>query len=490
MKGLRKIISFMLILTFVFSINITNDETVTDVSAATKFAITSPTNNKMMAAGYFDIKWNSASSYGVVKEYKLYVDGKLETTTTKTTYEFYTTKVNIHSAWVEAILKNGSRIYTDTIKFKVSKKGVGISTDMGKHISPNEINTSWYYNWGTSKFKPLSEDSKGIEFANEFNNTEYVPMVWKAFSYQDAANKVATAKSLGSKYVLGYNEPDLKGQADMTVANGVSFWPAFMNQGLRVGSPATATWPTKNTKWFQPFMTQIQAKGNDVDFITIHCYPDGFPGGPGMATWFINDVVKPCYEKYHKPIWITEFSTTGKGVTNTNTMTFIQSVLPMLDELSYVERYAFFSFNAKDNQAGLWYYSTGALTKAGEAYRDYGNPTKEYKAGNLTNPHKNVIKSVVKKPSKATVKRLQNLKGKKIKVTIKKMSNVAGYQIRIAENKKFNGYWGKTTTKTTYTFRGLDKNTRYYVKVRAYRKNGSKKLYGAWSNPKKIKVKK
>ncbi|MFR0910973.1 MAG: hypothetical protein ACLSHN_10345 [Eubacterium sp.] len=165
MKSFRKIISFMLILTFVFSINITNYETVTDVSAATKFAITSPTNNKMMAAGYFDIKWNSASSYGIVKEYKLYVDGKLETTTTRTTYEFYTTKVNIHSAWVEAILKDGSRIYTDTIKFKVSKKGVGISTDMGKHISPNEINTSWYYNWGTSKFKPLSEDSKGIEFA-------------------------------------------------------------------------------------------------------------------------------------------------------------------------------------------------------------------------------------------------------------------------------------------------------------------------------------
>ena len=122
MKSFRKIISFMLILTFVFSINITNDETVTDVSAATKFAITSPTNNKMMAAGYFDIKWNSASSYGAVKEYKLYMDGKLETTTTKTTYEFYTTKVNIHSAWVEAILKDGSRIYTDTIKFKVSKK--------------------------------------------------------------------------------------------------------------------------------------------------------------------------------------------------------------------------------------------------------------------------------------------------------------------------------------------------------------------------------
>ena len=92
------------------------------VNASTTFAITSPSNNKLVAAGYMDIKWNSASSYVTVKEYKLYVDGKLETTTTRTTYEFYTTKVNIHSAWVEAILKDGSRIYTDTIKFKVSKK--------------------------------------------------------------------------------------------------------------------------------------------------------------------------------------------------------------------------------------------------------------------------------------------------------------------------------------------------------------------------------
>jgi hypothetical protein len=38
------------------------------------------------------------------------------------------------------------------------------------------------------------------------------------------------------------------------------------------------------------------------------------------------------------------------------------------------------------------------------------------------------------------------------------------------------------------TFKKLDKNTRYYFKVRAYVKNSGKKLYGSWSNVKSVKV--
>ena len=93
------------------------------------------------------------------------------------------------------------------------------------------------------------------------------------------------------------------------------------------------------------------------------------------------------------------------------------------------------------------------------------------------------------KPKKVTIKSLKNLKKRKVKITLKRVKKAAGYQIRICDNRKFNGYWNKTIKKTTYTFKRLDKNTRYYFKVRAYVKDGKNKLYGPWSRVKKIKIK-
>ena len=502
MKRFKKIMSFFLVLVMLLSIDLANEKTATKVNAFTKFTITSPTNNKLVAAGYIDITWNKPSDYGTVKSYKLYVDGKLETTTTKNTYEFYTTKVNYHKAWVEATLRNGEKIYTDTIKFGVSKKGICIDSGMGKHIAPYEINVSWYYNWGLAEFLDYKEDKvKGIEFANDFKKIEFVPMVWSSNSLADSTSKVNKAVATGAKYVLGYNEPDFTNQANMSVSNAVAFWPAFMNKGVRVGSPATAIWPTNSTNWFQPFMNQINANPNlDVDFITIHCYPDNYQGAD-MANWFLTTVVDACWEKYHKPIWITEVSTVGKYITRSGTAEFVKTVIPGLDSRDYVERYSFFSFDAgstneTQKNAGLWYHSTGALTTAGEMYRDYGNPTTEYKAGNATNPkssnqeQKYLTQNSIKKPGRVTIKSVKNLKKRKVKLTLKKVSKAAGYQIRICDNRRFNGYWTKTIKKTTYTFKGLDKNTRYYYKARAYVMKEKKKLYGSWSKVKNVKVKK
>lgn len=508
MKGFKKILSFILALTMIFSVNLTNKNLSTEVKAFTKFAITSPSYNKLVAAGYIDINWTNANDYGKVKTYKLYVDGKLEATTTKTSYEFYTTKVNYHSAWVEATLSNGEKVYTDTVKFRVSKKGICIDSSMGRHIAPYEINVSWYYNWRLAEFENLkSNPQQGIEFADDFKKIEFVPMVWNSNSLADSERKVNQAVATGAKYVLGYNEPDFKKQANMSVADAVAFWPAFMNKGVRVGSPATAIWPTNSTNWFQPFMNQINANLNlDVDFITIHCYPDNYQGAE-MAEWFLTTVVDACWNKYHKPIWITELSTTGEYITRSGTAEFVKAVIPGLDARSYVERYSFFSFDAasrdtKQDDAGLWYYATGALTPAGEIYRDYGNPTTEYKAGNLTNPKKSgqdtkylnakkmTTTKKVKKPKKVTIKSVKNLKKRRVKITLKKVKNAAGYQIRICNNKKFRGYWSKTIKKTTYTFKKLKKKKRYYYKARAYAKNGKKKLYGSWSKVKSVKIKK
>ncbi len=76
-------------------------------------------------------------------------------------------------------------------------------------------------------------------------------------------------------------------------------------------------------------------------------------------------------------------------------------------------------------------------------------------------------------------------------VKFKKVAKAGGYQISYGTNKK----WKKAKVKTakasaaTLTIKKLKSKKTYYVRVRAFNKNGSKKQYGAWSKTLKVKVK-
>jgi outer membrane biosynthesis protein TonB len=99
-------------------------------------------------------------------------------------------------------------------------------------------------------------------------------------------------------------------------------------------------------------------------------------------------------------------------------------------------------------------------------------------------------KPSVKKPGKvsATKKTIKGAK-KKITVKIKKVSGAAGYQIQYSTKKNFSkAVKSKNVTKaSTVTLKNVKKGT-YYVRVRAYKKSGSKKVYGSWSAKIKVKV--
>ena len=479
MKRIKAIIAIMLSFMMMFSVAMNEKAGAKEVRADVQFAITSPTNASMRGAGYITIKWTSASPYGTVKDYKLYVDGALVATTQSLSYEIYTIKVNYHNAWVVADFADGTAISTTTVRFGVTKKGLAVNAAMGQNLRTSDIHAGWYYNWGTTPFT-----------YSGYSSLEYVPMIWGQGSFNTNINN---AKNADSSYVLGFNEPDFTNQANMSVDQAISLWSSIMNTGKKVGSPATGTWPSNNTNWFQPFMTKINSDGNlNVDFVAIHCYPDDWNGGKSMADWFLSEVVDKAWEMYRKPIWVTEFSTSGNGITEAGTASFLENVMPGLESRDYVERYSFFSFNRSTFAGGLWWYANGALSSAGEVYAQYGNPTSDYQAGTAVNNYKHssdiVIKNTqnqnanqntnqnvstinVKKPDKVKIKSAKNLKGKKIKLTWKKISGAKGYQIKYSDSKKFNGSWIKSTKKTSYTIRKLDKNTKYYITVRAFVNN-------------------
>lgn len=100
----------------------------------------------------------------------------------------------------------------------------------------------------------------------------------------------------------------------------------------------------------------------------------------------------------------------------------------------------------------------------------------------------------VSAPAKTVIKKLKNRKGKKLQVKFKKVSGADGYEIAYSKGVNFGK---KKTTVKSYnaaknvrTIKKLKKGKRYFVKVRAYRMNGTQKVYGKWSQVKVVKIKK
>lgn len=102
-------------------------------------------------------------------------------------------------------------------------------------------------------------------------------------------------------------------------------------------------------------------------------------------------------------------------------------------------------------------------------------------------------KNNIKAPGKPSIKSAKNIKGKKVVLKLKKkVKGAKGYQITYATNSKFTkGKKNIYMTSTSKTITKLKKGKTYYVKVRAYKKNSKgEKVYGKYSNVKKVKIKK
>ena len=94
-------------------------------------------------------------------------------------------------------------------------------------------------------------------------------------------------------------------------------------------------------------------------------------------------------------------------------------------------------------------------------------------------------------PKKAVVKRVKALGKKKIKITVKKSpEQVSGYEVTLSTKKNFKNAKKITTKKNVITVKKLKAGKKYFVKVRAFKKVGNKKIYGNYSTVKKVIVKK
>jgi len=192
----------------------------------------------------------------------------------------------------------------------------------------------------------------------------------KAFSQKIDGLKAAKAGGL-HRSLLGFNEPDGKEQANMTVEKALEAWPELERTKLRLGSPAAVH---ADGEWMKSFMNQARGKGYRVDFVCVHMYP----GSNSDA--FIKHI-ETIHKLYGKPIWITEFAVADwqaktlarNRYSEDQVLAFMKDVLPRLDQLDFVERYAWFGPGPENPALGTssLFKSDGTLTALGKFYAQH-----------------------------------------------------------------------------------------------------------------------
>ena len=158
-----------------------------------------------------------------------------------------------------------------------------------------------------------------------------------------------------------------------------------------------------------------------------------------------------------------------------------------------------FNINAKTSGNGKLTYTSSnkkviTVNSAGKVtVKGYGKATITIKASataQYNETYKKITITVV--PKKVSLKNVSSPGKKRLSVSWKKDKSVTGYQVYFSTRKDFkrNTYkrtFMKSTTRMSIV--GLKSKNTYYVRIRAYKKVGKKKYYGAWSKEISMRIK-
>ncbi|MEU4426926.1 sigma-70 family RNA polymerase sigma factor [Actinoplanes sp. NPDC024001] len=243
-----------------------------------------------------------------------------------------------------------------------AKKGAGVWKFAGSKGALKDVGASWYYSWA-----PHDDEVPGPA------GVEFVPMIWGKANVTDATLKQAKAE--GDGVLLGFNEPDLAEQSNMSVEDALAAWPRLESTGMKLVSPAVAFGGDTPGGWLDRFMTGAAEKGLRVDAIALHWYGSDF--SPAAVNQFLG-YVDAVHKRYGKPIWVTEFglinfSGAPKYPSDAQKVRFIKGATAGLEKRSFVQRYAWFGLPAVGDSVDFGLYRDGKTpTEAGKAYRAAG----------------------------------------------------------------------------------------------------------------------
>ncbi len=238
----------------------------------------------------------------------------------------------------------------------------------------DRVGFAWYYNWSIGPLEDLDSTPE---------RSAFVPMTW---GHDDATSQNLTfAKATEAAALLGFNEPDHQDQANMTVEQALELWPQLENTGMRLGSPAPSQdGVLGDNSWLGRFMAGAGSKGLDVDFIAVHYY-SADKNVDEFKHW-----LEAVSAQYDKPVWVTEWALADwanpSRFSAVEQAEFARAGTEMMDDLSFVERHAWFA--AYEGGDGWNLHSgvldaSGALTPVGEVFSQLNGPAPSLAPGDL-----------------------------------------------------------------------------------------------------------
>jgi hypothetical protein len=241
------------------------------------------------------------------------------------------------------------------------KRGIAANDGPTAALAPSVSSPglAWWYNWAAQ--------SPGGD-----PHIEFVPMLW-------GGGSLGQTIPAGSKYVLGFNEPNFNSQANLTVAQAAADWPAVESRAgaLPLVSPAVnyCGSATDTSRCTEPAITDpytyladffAACNGCRVDYVAVHAYVCDLPS---LRAYLEGNTqtggTMPGFVQFGKPIWLTEFACDSTR-SIADQMAFMQAAVPYLEGNPNVMRYAW--FNAKPIPSALLTNADGSLTSLGSTY--------------------------------------------------------------------------------------------------------------------------
>ncbi|OLN95397.1 Alkali-sensitive linkage protein 1-like protein 2 [Colletotrichum chlorophyti] len=231
-----------------------------------------------------------------------------------------------------------------------SKRGIAYNSASlaNAFFTSGTSDCSWAYNWDSL--------DNGLT-----SGPQFVPMLWGPVEthtnrwQQNADASIAK----GSTHILSFNECDNAGQCNLDAASAAAAHVKWLNpfaSQVKIGSPAitNSNIAGEGLDWLKAWVSACDTAGCAYDFCVTHWY------SPANAAQTLFDHLQSVHEICGgKPVWLTEFAPLGSDA---EALSFVQTNIPKLDEVEYLERYSYFM--AKD---GVLNSGTG-LSALGQAY--------------------------------------------------------------------------------------------------------------------------
>jgi hypothetical protein len=205
---------------------------------------------------------------------------------------------------------------------------------------------SWFYGWGRA---PSSQVGMSYVAAG----VEFVPMIWgKPDELADSNLASRIQVGPGTKYLLGYNEPNFTAQSNLTPAQAAAGWPYLQKAADQLGLKTVAPGvnfcgggcnQTDPFVWLDQFLaacTQCR-----IDYVAFHSYACD-------SNWFLNTYISKAIDKYYthgtppRKLWVTELacadSAPAGGWTAAQAETYMKAIVPWMESQPAIFRYSWF----------------------------------------------------------------------------------------------------------------------------------------------------